>query len=202
MAQSRASNHPRPGRDRIAPDGSPDLASQEVILTVPASFDAAARDLTLEAALAAGFDNVHLLEEPQAALYAWIESMGDGFRSQLKVGDVVLVVDVGGGSGSEATGCDGDKTRSTSAVAGHTILVGAPALDRSTTEQSATVPARIGDRSGVTSAGNDARQRGGPKGAYYGLDKLPPALNGMVAEDRTSKAAAGSNGDRIIDGLH
>ncbi len=79
-------------------DDASDLANQEVILTVPASFDAAARDLTIEAAIAAGFDNVHLLEEPQAALYAWIESMGDGFRSQLRVGDVVLVVDVGGGT--------------------------------------------------------------------------------------------------------
>jgi len=75
-----------------------DLATEEVILTVPASFDAAARDLTIEAAIAAGFDNVHLLEEPQAALYAWIEAMGDGFRAQLKVGDIVLVVDVGGGT--------------------------------------------------------------------------------------------------------
>jgi len=83
---------------RARGEAAADLTNQEVILTVPASFDAAARDLTLEAALAAGFENVHLLEEPQAALYAWIQSMGDGFRSQLRVGDVVLVVDVGGGT--------------------------------------------------------------------------------------------------------
>jgi hypothetical protein len=75
-----------------------DLSEQEVILAVPASFDAAARDLTLEAALAAGLENVHLLEEPQAALYAWIEASGDDFRKHLQVGDVVLVVDVGGGT--------------------------------------------------------------------------------------------------------
>ncbi|MES1188926.1 MAG: Hsp70 family protein, partial [Myxococcales bacterium] len=48
-----------------------DLAAHEVVLTVPASFDAGARDLTVEAALAAGFEQVTLLEEPQAALYAW-----------------------------------------------------------------------------------------------------------------------------------
>jgi hypothetical protein len=75
-----------------------ELGQQEVVLTVPASFDAAARDLTVEAALAAGLDNVTLLEEPQAALYAWIESAGDGFRQQLSAGDLVLVIDVGGGT--------------------------------------------------------------------------------------------------------
>ena len=113
---------------RARNDGSPDLASQEVILTVPASFDAAARDLTLEAALAAGFDNVHLLEEPQAALYAWIESMGDGFRSQLKVGDVVLVVDVGGGttdfSAMLVQDRDGELELTRVAVGDHILLGG------------------------------------------------------------------------------
>jgi len=73
------------------------LAEQEVFLTVPASFDAAARDLSVEAALAAGLDAVTLLEEPQAALYAWIEASGD-FSRVLRPGDVVLVVDVGGGT--------------------------------------------------------------------------------------------------------
>jgi molecular chaperone DnaK (HSP70) len=73
------------------------LAEQEVFLTVPASFDAAARDLTVEAALAAGLDAVTLLEEPQAALYSWIETSGD-FSRLLQPGDVVLVVDVGGGT--------------------------------------------------------------------------------------------------------
>ncbi len=83
---------------RSEPRPHGDLSEQEVILAVPASFDAAARDLTLEAALAAGLENVHLLEEPQAALYAWIEAAGDDFRKHLQVGDVVLVVDVGGGT--------------------------------------------------------------------------------------------------------
>jgi hypothetical protein len=74
------------------------LETQEVILTVPASFDAAARDLTMQAAHQAGLKHVTLLEEPQAALYAWIEAMGEGFRKRVKVGDVILVVDVGGGT--------------------------------------------------------------------------------------------------------
>ncbi|MBK7857366.1 MAG: Hsp70 family protein [Archangiaceae bacterium] len=71
---------------------------QEVIVTVPASFDAGARDLTLEAAKKAGFAEVTLLEEPQAALYAWLESHGENWRKLVKPGEVILVVDVGGGT--------------------------------------------------------------------------------------------------------
>ena len=79
-------------------DELPALSEQDVVLAVPASFDAAARDLTVEAAYAAGFENVTLLEEPQAALYAWIEAAGDDWRKQLDVGDIILVVDIGGGT--------------------------------------------------------------------------------------------------------
>ena len=74
------------------------LAEQAIVLAVPASFDAAARDLTVEAAYAAGMDDVTLLEEPQAALYAWIESVGDQWRQHLRISDVVLIIDVGGGT--------------------------------------------------------------------------------------------------------
>lgn len=79
------------------PEGA-SLGDQEVILTVPASFDAAAREFTVEAALAAGIDQLTLLEEPQAAFYAWLDRRGEAWRSELRVGDVVLVVDVGGGT--------------------------------------------------------------------------------------------------------
>jgi len=74
------------------------LSEQSVVLAVPASFDAGARELTVEAAYAAGMEDVTLLEEPQAALYAFIESVGDEWRNLLAVGDVVLIVDVGGGT--------------------------------------------------------------------------------------------------------
>ncbi len=75
------------------------LAEQIVVLTVPASFDAAARELTREAALAAGLPtSLILLEEPQAAVYAWLTSMGDRWRRALKVGETLLVCDVGGGT--------------------------------------------------------------------------------------------------------
>jgi molecular chaperone DnaK (HSP70) len=74
------------------------LSRQEVLLTVPASFDEEARELTRRAAEAAGVKNVTLLEEPQAAFYAWLENQGDSWRNRIKVGDLVLVCDVGGGT--------------------------------------------------------------------------------------------------------
>ncbi|HMF11262.1 MAG TPA: Hsp70 family protein [Gemmataceae bacterium] len=74
------------------------LEQQDIILTVPASFDAVARELTVEAAHAAGLEHVTLLEEPQAAFYSWIQSGGEGWREQVEIGDVVLVCDVGGGT--------------------------------------------------------------------------------------------------------
>jgi hypothetical protein len=70
---------------------------QQVLLTVPASFDAVARDLTLRAAGEAGCREVVLLEEPQAAFYAWIERHPD-WRERVKVGDLILVIDIGGGT--------------------------------------------------------------------------------------------------------
>jgi len=74
------------------------LEAQDVYLTVPASFDAAARELTVQAAKEAGLESVTLLEEPQAACYAWIDASGDTWRNDLRAGDVVLVCDVGGGT--------------------------------------------------------------------------------------------------------
>lgn len=74
------------------------LQNQLVVITIPASFDAVARELTLEAAKYAGLENVLLLEEPQAAFYAWINQRNFPWRKQIKVGDVVLVIDIGGGT--------------------------------------------------------------------------------------------------------
>jgi molecular chaperone DnaK (HSP70) len=71
--------------------------SQQILVTVPASFDEVARELTLKAAEQAGYRNVLLLEEPQAAFYAWIERNPD-WREQVGVGDLVLVIDIGGGT--------------------------------------------------------------------------------------------------------
>ena len=74
------------------------LADGLVVITVPASFDEIARNLTAEAAEAAGFGKVVLLEEPQAAFYAWTAQAGSDWRQQVRPGDIVLVCDVGGGT--------------------------------------------------------------------------------------------------------
>ena len=74
------------------------LENQEIVLTVPASFDPMARELTVEAARAAGLEKITLLEEPQAAFYSWIDQSHDKWREHIEVGDVVLVCDVGGGT--------------------------------------------------------------------------------------------------------
>lgn len=73
------------------------LEHQDVVLTVPASFDAVARELTLEAAKSAEL-NVLLIEEPQAAFYAWLANHEENWRNLLNVGESILVCDVGGGT--------------------------------------------------------------------------------------------------------
>src|SRR5438876_11750191 len=83
---------------RDACRGNWDLSETEIVLTVPASFDAVARSLTADAAEAAGLGKVTLLEEPQAAFYAWIAQAGREWRSLVSPGDIVLVCDVGGGT--------------------------------------------------------------------------------------------------------
>jgi hypothetical protein len=104
------------------------LSAQDVLLTVPASFDEAARELTLRAAQAAGLENVTLLEEPQAAFYAWLDAMGDKWRRRIGVGDLILVCDVGGGTTDfsliAVAEQDGDLALERVAVGEHILLGG------------------------------------------------------------------------------
>lgn len=108
------------------------LEAQEILLTVPASFDAVARELTVQAAEMAGLKNVTLLEEPQAAFYSWIESKGDDWREDVTKGDLVLVCDVGGGTTDfsliEITEEDGQLVLERIAVGDH-LLVGGDNMD-------------------------------------------------------------------------
>ncbi len=130
-AQRRYLEHLRAAWDAAHPQAP--LAAQQVVLTVPASFDASARDLTREAALAAGLpaDRV-LLEEPQAAVCAWLADRGEAWRSDLGEGDRLLVADVGGGTtdfsliGVEAA--DGELQLRREAVGDH-LLVGGDNMD-------------------------------------------------------------------------
>ncbi|HZR82644.1 MAG TPA: Hsp70 family protein, partial [Candidatus Binatia bacterium] len=94
-ASSRIVEHLRDAWDAAHPGER--LAEQDVVLTVPASFDEVARELTVRAAEAAGLARIRLLEEPQAAIYAWIAAHAD-WRERLAGVRLVLVVDVGGGT--------------------------------------------------------------------------------------------------------
>ncbi|MCK5797309.1 MAG: Hsp70 family protein [Deltaproteobacteria bacterium] len=99
-AASRYLQHMREAWDRRMSKGRREwtLAESDVVLTVPASFDEVARELTVAAAEGAGLTRLTLLEEPQAAFYSWVRSQGDLWREELSDGDTVLVCDVGGGT--------------------------------------------------------------------------------------------------------
>jgi len=105
------------------------LAKQEIVLTVPASFDEGARALTLEAARMAGLPELRLLEEPQAALYDWLYRHRATLRDDLAQTRLVLVADVGGGTTDFSLvkvelGEDGEPKLTRIGVGNHLILGG------------------------------------------------------------------------------
>jgi len=126
QASMRYLEHLRVAWDQRRPDAP--LAEQDVVLTVPASFDPAARELTAEAAAAVGLDHLVLLEEPQAALYHWILAARGEWRKQVRVGDIILVVDLGGGTADfsliAVTERDGSLELVRVAVGDHILLGG------------------------------------------------------------------------------
>ncbi|MBK8400985.1 MAG: Hsp70 family protein [Propionivibrio sp.] len=95
-ASQRYLAHLRAAWDQAQPDAP--FVEQEIVVTIPASFDPAARELTAEAARAAGCAHLILLEEPQAALYSWIQKSAGSWRKEVRPGEIILVVDVGGGT--------------------------------------------------------------------------------------------------------
>ncbi len=124
-ASRRYLEHLRQAWDFKMPDAP--FQAQQVLVTVPASFDAVARELTLEAAQQAGYQNITLLEEPQAAFYAWIERHPD-WRQRVTVGDLILVVDIGGGTTDftliAVTESNGELSLNRVAVGDHILLGG------------------------------------------------------------------------------
>ena len=96
QASIRYLEHLRRAWDHAHPEAP--FVQQDITVTIPASFDPAARELTAEAARSAGYESLTLLEEPQAALYHWIQSSQGRWRKDVRPGDVILVVDVGGGT--------------------------------------------------------------------------------------------------------
>lgn len=95
-AQAIILKHLRAAWDEQHPDHP--MAGQDVFITVPASFDEVARELTVRAAKAAGILSFLLLEEPQAAFYAWLSRHEDSWTNEIKPDDHILVCDVGGGT--------------------------------------------------------------------------------------------------------
>jgi molecular chaperone DnaK (HSP70) len=77
--------------------GAP-LAEQQVVVTLPASFDEVARELTVSAAAEAGLPRIVLIEEPQAAFYAWVYRHADDWHERVEPGQRILVCDIGGGT--------------------------------------------------------------------------------------------------------
>jgi molecular chaperone DnaK (HSP70) len=104
------------------------MAQQNVTITIPASFDPAARNLTAQAAQDLELLHLNLLEEPQAAVYSWLEACGDEWREQVNVGDTILVVDIGGGTTDlsliSVDETDGNLNLSRVAVGEHILLGG------------------------------------------------------------------------------
>lgn len=118
--------HIRDAWAQLHPDAP--LARQDLTITVPASFDPAARELTVEAARFVGLEQALLLEEPQSALYSWIERSNGEWRKQTEVGDIILVIDIGGGTTDlsliAVTEHDGNLELTRVAVGDHILLGG------------------------------------------------------------------------------
>src|SRR5579864_8157259 len=122
--------HIREAWDREHPNDP--LSSQDIVLTVPASFDEEARELTVQAARDAGIEKLTLVEEPAAAFYSWIANHLAQSQKSLFDGQLVLVCDVGGGT-SDFTlirvNRDGDRIEFTRTAVGKHLLLGGDNLD-------------------------------------------------------------------------
>jgi hypothetical protein len=141
------------------------LAEQDIVLTVPASFDEEARELTVMAAREAGLEKLTLLEEPAAAFYSWIANNLAASRKKLFDGQVVLVCDVGGGTSDFSlirVSRDGDLVNFTRTAVGKHLLLGGDNLDLTLAwlvETKLGVPLSIRQRSGLRRQCSSAKER-------------------------------------------
>jgi molecular chaperone DnaK (HSP70) len=192
-AQALILGHVRDAWDHAHP-GAP-LAEQEVLVTVPASFDEAARELTLQAAARAGYPPIVLLEEPQAAFYAWIDARTGASDQRLVAGDRVLVFDIGGGT-TDFTLIDVADDGFTRTAVGDHLLLGGDNLDLTLAK---LVEQRLVERTGKKL---DALQWHGlvhacrlAKETLLGDD--PPAAAPIVVQGRGARLIAGTLRDEI-----
>ena len=109
------------------------LAQQEIVLTLPASFDEVARELTVKAAARAGLTRVVLIEEPQAAFYAWIYAHSEDWERLVNPGQKILVCDIGGGTSDftliRVRRDEEDKIRFHRVAVGEHLILGGDNLD-------------------------------------------------------------------------
>ncbi len=146
-ASARILSHVRAAWDAAHPDAS--LVEQDIVLTVPASFDEVARELTVAAAREAGFGELTLLEEPQAAFYAWLAAHEREWESVFGGERLVLVVDVGGGTTDFtliAGKTDGGRLGLQRIAVGDHLLLGGDNMDIALARR---VEARLGERAGA-----------------------------------------------------
>ncbi len=141
------------------------LAEQDIVLTVPASFDEEARELTVMAARDAGIERLTLLEEPAAAFYSWIANNLAQSRKKLFDGQVVLVCDVGGGTSDFSlirVSREGDLVNFTRTAVGKHLLLGGDNLDLTLAwlvETKLGTPLSIRQRSGLRRQCSAAKER-------------------------------------------
>lgn len=123
----RAWNHSRGDEEELF------LENQNIVLTVPASFDEVARELTLQAAELAGFRHVTLLEEPLAAFYSWLERHENQWAEHVQPGELILICDVGGGTTDFTLVClnavEGGSPRFERIAVGDHLILGGDNID-------------------------------------------------------------------------
>ena len=130
---SRYLLHLRDAWDDVHPEHQ--LRDQDVVITLPASFDEVARELTVSAARSAGLSRVFLIEEPQAAFYAWISRQGDDWHSRVSAGQLILVCDIGGGTTDltlirvRTAGDDADRVQFHRVAVGKHLMLGGDNMD-------------------------------------------------------------------------
>ena len=192
---ARYLKHLREAWDHTKSEGRTEwtMGQSDVVLTVPASFDEVARELTVKAARQAGLGRLTLLEEPQAAFYSWVRSQGEFWREQLRQGDLVLVCDVGGGTTDfsliEVTDAGAELGLERVAVGDH-LMLGGDNMDLAL--------ARHLERRLVKRAGElDAKQWGSMVHACRAAKEQLLSLSNQ--EDRYSIHLAG-RGSRVIGG--
>ncbi|WP_417851611.1 Hsp70 family protein [Thalassoglobus sp.] len=128
---SKYLSHLRDAWNAAHPDAP--LEAQDVVVTLPASFDEVARELTVEAARKAGLNRVLLIEEPQAAFYAWINSNSENWAELVSPGQTILVCDIGGGTSDftliRVRSDEDDKVQFHRVAVGDHLILGGDNLD-------------------------------------------------------------------------